>query len=81
MIKELEAKLGVFHRETEEEEQTVIFDVNMERVDNESNEARGMELKVPMLEAETARARQIWRENTLKAKLAEAEERERRAEI
>ena len=34
-----------------------------------------------MFEAERSRARQIWRENALKANLDEVEERERRAEI
>ena len=34
-----------------------------------------------MFEAEMARARQSWRENTLKAEIAEAEEREQRDEI
>ena len=34
-----------------------------------------------MFKAERSRARQIWRENSLDAELAEAEERERRAEI
>ena len=51
-----------------------------ERVETESNEARAMELEAQMFEAERARARQIWRENMLKAKIAEVDEREWRAE-
>ena len=62
-------------------QQTGIFDAKAERVDTESNEAQGMELEAQVFEEERARARQIWRENVLKAELAEAEERERRDEI
>ena len=52
-----------------------------EKVETESNEARAMELEAQVFEAERARVRQSWRENVLKAELAEAEEREQRAEI
>ena len=62
-------------------QQTGIFDVKAERFETESNEARAMELKVQVFEAERDTARQSWRENTLKAELAEAEERERRDDI
>ena len=62
-------------------QQTGIFNMKAERVETESNEARAMELEAQVFEAERARARHIWRENALKAELAEAEERERRAEI
>ena len=75
-IKELEAELKVLQREAEEEEQMGIFNVKAGRVETESNEARAMEL-----EAVRARARQIGRENALKAELAGVEEMERRAEI
>ena len=81
MIKEQEAKLEVLQRESEEVEKTGIFDVNAERVDTKSNEMRAMEIEAQMFKAERSRARQIWRENSLDAELAEAEERERRAEI
>ena len=40
-----------------------------------------MELEAQVFEAERSRARQSWRQNALKAELAESEERERRAEI
>ena len=40
-----------------------------------------MELKAQVFEAERDRARQSWRENTVKAELTEAEERERRNDI
>ena len=40
-----------------------------------------MELESQMFEEERARARHRWRVNVLKAELAEAEERERRADI
>ena len=40
-----------------------------------------MEFKVQMFEAESSRARQIWRENALEAELDESKKRERRAEI
>ena len=46
-----------------------------ERVDTKSNEALAMELTGQMLKADKAKARQIWRKNTLKAELSEAEER------
>ena len=36
-----------------------------------------MELKAQVFEVDRARARQSWRENTLKTELAGAEERER----
>ena len=49
-----------------------IFDVKAERVETESNEARAMELEAQMFEAERSIVRQIWRENALKAKIAEA---------
>ena len=62
-------------------QKTGIFDVKAERVETKSNKTRAMELEAHMFEAERARARQSWRENALKAKLAEAEERERRDEI
>ena len=52
-----------------------------ENVATEINKARAMELEAQMFEAERSRARQIWRENALKADLTEAEERDRRAEI
>ena len=52
-----------------------------ERVETESKEERVMTLEAHMFKAERARARQIWRENALKADLSEAEEREPRAEI
>ena len=68
-------------RETDEEEQTGIYDVKTERVETEINEGRVMEIEAQMFEAERARARQIWRENTLKDKLAEPEAREWRADI
>ena len=58
-------------------QQTGIFDVKAERVETESNEARAIELEAQVFEAERARAIHIWRENALKAKLAESEERER----
>ena len=75
MIKELEAELEALKREAEEEEQTGIFDVKAERVDTKSNEALAMELTGQMFEADKAKARQIWRKNTLKAELSKAEER------
>ena len=62
-------------REAEEEDQTGIFDVKAERVETESNEARVMELEAQMFEADSARSRQIWRENVLEVKLVKAEER------
>ena len=77
IIKELEAKIEVLQREAEEEDQMGIFNVKAERVETKSNEAQGMELEVQMCEAERARARQSRGENTLKAGLTEAEERER----
>ena len=40
-----------------------------------------MEFKVQMFEAESSRARQLWRENALEAELDESKKRERRAEI
>ena len=52
-----------------------------ERVETESNEARAMELRAQVFETERARMRQSWRENAIKADLAEVEEREQRAEI
>ena len=52
-----------------------------ERVETESNEAQAMELEAQVFEAERARAIQGWRENALKAELAEEEEREQRSEI
>ena len=58
-----------------------IFDVKAERVEIKINEARVMELEAQMFEAERVRARQSWRDNTLEAELAEAEESERRAYI
>ena len=48
-------------------------------VETEINEARVMELEAQVFDAERYRARQIWRENALKEEIAEAEERERRA--
>ena len=81
MIKELEAELEVFQREAEEEDQTGIFNVKSERAETKSNEARAMELEAQVFETERARARQIWRDNALKADIAEAEERERRDDI
>ena len=62
-------------------QKTGIFDVKAERVETESNEARAIELEAQVFEAERARAIHIWRENALKAKLAEAEEREKSNEI
>ena len=62
-------------------QQTGIFDMKAERVETESNEARAMELEAQVFEVERDRARQSWRENEIKYELAEAEERERRAEI
>ena len=52
-----------------------------EKIKIESIEARAIELKVQVFEAERARARKSWKENALKAELAEAEERERRDDI
>ena len=52
-----------------------------ERVDTKGIEAQTMEPKAQVFEAEKARARQIWRENVLKAELVEVEERDWRAEI
>ena len=43
-----------------------------ERVEIESNKAQAMELKSQVFETERARVRQIWGENVLKVKLAEA---------
>ena len=40
-----------------------------------------MELEAQLFEADRARARHSWRENALKADLAEAEEKDRRADI
>ena len=62
-------------------QKTGIFNMKAERVETESNEAREMELEAQVFEAERSRARQIWRENALKADLAEVEERELRADI
>ena len=62
-------------------QKTGIFDVKAERVETESNEARAIELEAQVFEAERARAIQGWRENALKAELAEEEEREQRSEI
>ena len=55
--------------------------MKVERVETESNKAQAMELEAQMFEAEKARARQSWRENALKAKIAEGEERERSSGI
>ena len=52
-----------------------------ERVETESNEAQAMELQAQVLQAEKAIARQIWRKNALKSKLAEAENRKWKADI
>ena len=81
MIKELEAELEVFQREAEEEEQTGIFGVKAERVDNKSDKTRAMELEAQIFEAERARSIQSLRENMLEAKITEAEERGWRDEI
>ena len=62
-------------------QQTGIFDVKAERVETESNEAQAMELEAQVFEDERARAIQSWRENALKAELAEEEEREQRNKI
>ena len=40
-----------------------------------------MELEAQVFETERARARQSWRENSIKSELSEAEEREPRADI
>ena len=61
--------------------QTEIFDMKAERVETKSNEAQAMELEAQVFEAERARAKQIWRENMLKAELIELEKRKRRDEI
>ena len=61
--------------------QTGIFGMKAERFETKSNEVRAMELKAQVFEAERARARQSWRENAIKAELAEAKERKRRSEI
>ena len=63
-----------------------ISSVKAERVETESNEpesneARAMEHEAQVFEAERARMRQSWRENALKAELAEVGERERRSDI
>ena len=58
-------------RKAEEEEQTGILDAKAEKVENKSNEAREMELKDNIFEAERAKSRQSWRENMIKAELAE----------
>ena len=55
--------------------------MKVERVETKSNMAQAMELEAQMFEAEKDRAKQSWRENSLKAKIAEAEERERRSGI
>ena len=81
MIKEQEVELEVLQREVDEEEQTGIFDVKSERVETKSNGMRAMELEAQTFEAERARARQIWREKAIEAELAEAEDREWKAEI
>ena len=81
MIKELEAELEALKREAEEEEQTGIFDVKAERVDNKSNKAQAMGLEEQMFEVEGARVIQICREKVIKTKLAEVEERERSDDI
>ena len=52
-----------------------IFDVKAERVETESNEARAMELKAQVFEAERDRERLSCRENALKADFSEVEER------
>ena len=39
LMKELEAELELFHRESKEEEQVGIFDIKEERVEIKSNEA------------------------------------------
>ena len=43
-----------------------------ERVETKINEVRAMELEAHIFEAERVRLRQIWRENAIKADLAEA---------
>ena len=40
-----------------------------------------MELEAQVFEVERAKARRSWRENALKAKLSEVEERDRRDDI
>ena len=55
--------------------------MKVERVETKSNEARAMKVEAQVFVAERARARQSWREKTLKADIAEAEERERRDDI
>ena len=42
-------------------QQTGIFDVKVERVETESNEARAMEIEAQVFEAEKYRSIQIWR--------------------
>ena len=69
----MEDELKVLQRDAEDEEQTKIFDVKAERVETEINEARAMELKAQMFEAERSKVRQSWKENALKTKLAESE--------
>ena len=62
-------------------QQTGIFSVKAERDETESNEAQLMEIEAQMFEAERARARQSWKDNALKAEIAEVEERDRRDDI
>ena len=62
-------------------QQAGIFDMKAERVETESNKAGAMELEAQVFEAERARARHIWRENVIKAQIAESKERERRDDI
>ena len=52
-----------------------------ELVETENNKARAMELEAQVFEARRSRARQIWREDSLKAEFPTAEERDQRGEI
>ena len=58
-----------------------IFYVRAEMVETESMKEQEIELEAQMLEAERYKERHIWRENALKADLAEAGGREKRDAI